>query len=127
MSDLDVGRDAYRSNPSEVICRSLYSRGKLLARRYANTRAGDSVGGFLVELDSIRTSASAGKIKTEQEELGAKALESMEKQHFGIAAAYLQLLLGMADKESQLYKNAVNLKQRLNTRREAVNQIKLGQ
>ena len=127
VSDLDVGRDAYRSNPSEVIYRSLYSRGKLLARRYANTRAGDSVGGFLAELDSIRTSASAGKIKTEQEELVAKALESMEKQHFGIAAAYLQLLLGMADKESQLYKNAVNLKQRLNTRREAVNQIKLGQ
>ncbi len=127
VSDLDVGRDAYRSNPSEVIYRSLYSRGKLLASRYANTRAGDSVGGFLAELDSIRSSASVGKIKTQQEELIARAKEAMENQQLGIAGACLKLLLGIADKESQLYKDAVNLKGRLDTRREAVNKIKLGQ
>jgi hypothetical protein len=84
VSDLDVGRDAYRINPSEVIYRSLYSRGRLLARRYANTRAGDSVGGFLAELDSIRSSASIGKIKTQQEELIARAKEAMENQQLGI-------------------------------------------
>ncbi|MFP6631942.1 MAG: FHA domain-containing protein [Planctomycetota bacterium] len=127
VSDLDVGRDAYRINPSEVIYRSLYSRGRLLARRYANTRAGDSVGGFLAELDSIRSSASIGKIKTQQEELIARAKEAMENQQLGIAGACLKLLLGIAEKESQLYKDAVNLKGRLDTRREAVNKIKLGQ
>ncbi len=127
VSDLDVGRDAYRSNPSEVIYRSLYSRGKLLETRYANTRAGDSVGGFLAELDSIRSSASVGKVKQQQEELIARAREAMENQQLGIAGACLKLLLGMADKESQLYKDAVNLKERLDTRREAVNKIKLGQ
>ena len=127
VSDLDVGRDAYRSNPSEVIYRSLYSRGKLLGRRYANTRAGDSVGGFLAELDSIRSAASVGKIKAQQEELIARAREAMENQQLGIAGACLKLLLGVAEKESQLYKDAVNLKERLDTRREAVNKIKLGQ
>ena len=127
VSDLDVGRDAYRGNPSEVIYRSLYSRGKLLETRYANTRAGDSVGGFLAELDSIRSSASVGKVKQQQEELIARAREAMENQQLGIAGACLKLLLGMADKESQLYKDAVNLKERLDTRREAVNKIKLGQ
>ena len=127
VSDLDVGRDAYRNNPSEVIYRSLYSRGKLLAMRYANTRAGDSVGGFLAELDSIRSSASVGKIKTQQEGLFTRAREAMENQHLGIAGACLKLLLGIADKESQLYTDAVNLKERLDTRREAVNKVKLGQ
>ena len=127
VSDLDVGRDAYRSNPSEVIYRSLYSRGKLLARRYANTRAGDSVGGFLAELDSIRSAASVGKIKAQQEELIARAREAMENQQLGIAGACLKLLLGVAEEESQLYKDAANLKERLDTRREAVNKIKLGQ
>ena len=127
VSDLDVGRDAYRSNPSEVIYRSLYSRGKLLETRYSNTRAGDSVGGFLAELDSIRSSASVGKVKQQQEELIARAREAMENQQLGIAGACLKLLLGIADKESQLYKDAVNLKERLDTRREAVNKIKLGQ
>ena len=127
VGDLDIGRDAYRSNPSDVIYRSLYSRGRLLAKRYSNTNAGKKVEGFLAELDAIRDSASAGRIKAKQEELFTKAGEYMENQQLGLAGLYLQLLLGQAEEGSLLYKNAFNLRERLDTRREAVNKIKLGQ
>jgi hypothetical protein len=127
VSDLDVGRDAYRSNPSDVIYRSLYSRGRLLAKRYSNTSAGKKVEGFLAELDAIRDSTSAGRVKAKQEGFFTKAGEYMENQQFGVAGLYLQLLLGQAEKGSQLHKDALNLRERLDTRRETVNKIKLGQ
>lgn len=127
VGDLDVGRDAYRNNPSDVIYRSLYSRGRLLAKRYSNTSAGKKVEGFLAELDATRDSASAGRVKAKQEGFFTKAGEYMENQQFGMAGLYLQLLLGQAEKGSQLHKDALNLRERLDTRREAVNKIKLGQ
>ena len=127
VGDLDIGRDAYRSNPSDVIYRSLHSRGRLLAKRYSNTSAGKKVEGFLAELDAIRDSASAGRVKAKQEGFFTKAGEYMENQQFGMAGLYLQLLLEQAEKGSQLHKDAFNLRERLDTRREAVNKIKLGQ
>lgn len=127
VADLDVGLAVYRGNPSEVIYRSLRSRGKLLSGRYANTTVGASVDNFLARLDSLRTTAARGKANREQEELFTRAQKFGDDKQFGVADLHLQMLLDRTQEGSQVHQDALNLRERLKTRWETVNKIKLGQ
>ena len=127
VNDLDVGLGAYRRNPSEVIYRSLRSRGSLLSERYAGTSAGDSVGSKIATLDSIRATAASGRAVKEQEELLAAAGRFKDDEQYGVASLYIQMVLALAEKGSQVHQDAINLGKLINTRTKAENEVKLGQ
>jgi len=127
VNDLDVGLEAYRRNPSEVIYRSLHSRGKLLSERYAGTSAGDSVGTKIAALNSIRARASDGRAEKEQEELLAAAGRFKDQEQYGVASLYIQMVLALSKEGSQAHQDAINLGKLIEIRTKAQNDVKLGQ
>jgi hypothetical protein len=127
VSDLDVGLEVYRGNPSEVVYRSLRSRGRLLSERYAGTSVGASVGNKIAVLDSIRATAASGRATKEQEELLAAANRFKDDKQYGVAGLYIQVLLGLAGEGTQLHQDAVNLGKLIDIRNKAENEVKLAQ
>ena len=127
VNDLDVGLGVYRGNPSEVIYRSLRSRGRLLSERYLGTSVGDSVGSKIAALDSIRASAASGRAAKEQEDLFAAASRFKDEEQYGVARLYIQMVLALAKEGSQVRQDAINLGKLIDIRTKAQNEVKLGQ